>query len=53
MCAYVADRARIFLISAGLKWVRERKKKQNKKKHKRIASRSREIVHKHTHIYSL
>lgn len=52
MCAYVADLARIFLISAGLKWVRERKKKQ-KNKNKRIASRSREIVHKHTHIYSL
>lgn len=51
MCAYVADRARIFLISAGLKWVREKKNKN--KKNKRIASRSREIVHKHTHIYSL
>lgn len=51
MCAYVADRARIFLISAGLKWVRERKK--NQKKNKTKASRSREIVHKHTHIYSL
>lgn len=45
MCAYVADRAGIFLISAGLKWVRERKKKK--------ALRSREIVHKHAHIYSL
>lgn len=43
MCAYVADRAGIFLISTGLKWVRERKKK---------ASRSREIVHKHTHTYT-